>query len=589
MKKIIFLTTTFIYLFLTAGYTQSVNNTKPDSIRLNQVGFYPKAPKTAIVLTDRPQPFSIKNQSGTIVYKGLLKRISTPDLSGRNVFLADFTTLNKIGIYQLFIAKNSNSYFFKISGNVHESVAKGTLKAFYYIRSSQALLPKYAGKWARAEGHPDVAVLVHSSAASVQRPTGTVISSPGGWYDAGDYNKYIVNSGISTATLLSLYEDFPAYTNSVALNIPESGNALPDVLDEVLWNLRWMLTMQDPNDGGVYHKLTNANFDKMIMPDKATTIRYVVQKGTAATLDFAAVMAQASRIFKRYPKQLPGLADSCLKAAVSAWEWAKENPKVIYDQPKMNAKFSPAITTGAYDDKRVDDEFAWAAMELYITTKHDDYLVNVPLYNSVKITIPSWPDVKTLGYYSLLRKRNELTDVGKKAIPQLKQKLLIFADSLANGTTLPAYQTVIGRSTQDYGWGSTSLAANQGIAMIQAYQLSHSVKYINAALSNLDYILGRNGTGYSFITGFGSKTPMHPHHRPSIADGIKEPVPGMMVGGPNPMMQDTIRVPSLIPNRAYIDDQRAYAANEIAINWNAPIAYLANAIEALKVACGYVK
>jgi len=120
------------------------------------------------------------------------------------------------------------------------------------------------------------------------------------------------------------------------------------------------------------------------------------------------------------------------------------------------------------------------------------------------------------------------------------------------------------------------------VALIQAYKLSYNKKYLLYALINLDYILGRNGTGYSYITGYGSKTPMHPHHRPSKSDGVIEPVPGMMVGGPNPGMQDRIKVPSIVPDEAYIDDDRAYAVNEIAINWNAPFAYLANAMEALQ-------
>src|SRR5690606_16621024 len=157
-------------------------------------------------------------------------------------------------------------------------------------------------------GHPDSQVLVHASAASDKRPEGTVISSARGWYDAGDYNKYIVNSGITMGTLLSGYEDFPEYWNSISLNIPESKNQVPDLLDEVLWNLRWMLTMQDPHDGGVYHKLTNSKFDSMVMPHEATNIRYVVQKSTGATLDFAAVMAQSARVYKKFEAQFPGLS-----------------------------------------------------------------------------------------------------------------------------------------------------------------------------------------------------------------------------------------------------------------------------------------
>src|SRR5690606_23356989 len=130
-------------------------------------------------------------------------------------------------------------------------------------RASMELEEEYAGAWSRPAGHPDTQVEIHTSAAGKDRPAGTFIPSPGGWYDAGDYNKYIVNSGITTGTLLSAYEDFPAYFNALELKIPESKNNLPDLLDEVLYNLRWMLSMQDPADGGVYHKLTTADFEGM--------------------------------------------------------------------------------------------------------------------------------------------------------------------------------------------------------------------------------------------------------------------------------------------------------------------------------------
>src|SRR6185312_7650016 len=357
---------------------------------------------------------------------------------------------------------------------------------------------------------------------------------------------------------------------------------IPDILNEVLWNVRWMLTMQDPNDGGVYHKLTNAVFDKMEMPDKDKTPRYVVQKGTAATLDFAAVMAQASRIFGKFPKQLPGLADSCIKEAAKAWEWAEKNPKVIYDQEAINQKFSPQITTGAYGDRNFNDEFIWAASELFVTTGQPRYLGAVNLMPDANMPLPSWGQVRLLGYYTLIKNSGSFGNNTPKELPELKKRLLAFADDLVSGAGETAYQTVMTQSKAHFHWGSNSDAANQGIALIQAYKLSNDPKYLTHALDNLDYILGRNGTGYSYITGYGSKTPMHPHHRPSVSDGIADPVPGLLVGGPNPGMQDHIRVPSTVPDEAYIDDDRAYAVNEIAINWNSPFAYLANAIEALQ-------
>lgn len=559
-----------------------------DSIRLNQLGFYPKAPKTAIVLTDRAQKFTIQSADHKTVFSGTLIPSAKPDLSGRTVYLADFSALQQAGNYILNVPEANYSYPFTIDIDIHQKVAAASIKGFYYQRASIPLYEKYAGKWNRPAGHMGNDVLIHPSAASDKRPAGSIISVPGGWYDAGDYNSYIVNSGITMGTLFSLYEDFPTHMKTVYLNIPESNNQLPDVLDECLWNLRWMLAMQDPNDGGVYNKLTNASFDGMIMPDKAATPRYVVQKGTAATLDFAAVMAQASRIFKPFEKQVPGLADSCLKAALNAWQWALANPKMAYNQNAMNIQFEPKVVTGGYGDSRFDDEFDWAAAELYITTNDESYLKNLTLDN-IRLSIPSWSQVRMLAYYSLLRNRSSITSSLKPFIPVLTNKLTAFADSLSNPATLSAYQTAMGRSNRDFIWGSSSVAANQGIALINAYLLTKNKQYLNAALANLDYLLGRNGTSYSLVTGFGHKYIMHPHHRQSVADGIIDPIPGLLSGGPNPSQQDKVPLPTKIPNRALSDNDQAYASNEIAINWNAPFAYLANAIEALKTSAGYTK
>jgi endoglucanase len=559
-----------------------------DELRLNQVGFYPFAPKIAIVLGGAAQKFSLENERRQEVYSGTLKASDKPDLSGNTIYIADFSAFQSPGNYTLHVAASNFSYPVHIQPNAHEAVSKASVKAFYLIRASTELTPEFAGKWARAEGHADNKVLIHPSAATRNRPAGSRISSPRGWYDAGDYNKYIVNSGITTATLLSLYEDFPDYMKTVDLHIPESKNQVPDLLDESLWNLRWMLTMQDPDDGGVYHKLTNAKFDGMIMPDQANSPRYVVQKSTAATLDFAAVMAQASRVYKNYEQQFPGLADSCLRASEQAWKWAKANPAVLYEQDLMNKSFSPPISTGAYGDSHVEDEFIWAAAELYISTKDAKYLQAVHL-NNAKLSIPSWSTVSMLGYYSLLRNRENLTTAGQALIPNLTKKMIAFADELADPSKFSAYQTVMGRTAKDYNWGSSSNAANQGIALVQAYKLTKNKKYLDAALGNLDYLLGRNGTSYSFLTGFGEKPIMHPHHRTSVADEVVDPVPGLLSGGPNPGGQDKVPTPSKVPNQAFVDNDQAYAVNEIAINWNAPFAYLANAIEALKQEAGYVK
>jgi endoglucanase len=557
-------------------------------IRLDQEGFYPKAPKIAVltgILNKSSSTWSekilfyiIRENSSDTVFRGKLSPVRFSFNSSLQTRIADFSSLNKTGIFRV-TTGGIQSYPFRIEEKVHHPAAVASLKAFYYQRASMPLESAFAGKWSRAAGHPDDSVIIHPSAASDNRKAGSIISTPGGWYDAGDYNKYIVNSGISTATLLSAYEDFKSYFDTLHTNIPQLNKPIPDILNEILYNLRWMLSMQDPGDGGVYNKCTNASFDPMVMPDAARQPRYVVQKGTAATLDLAAVAAHAARIFASYKKELPGLSDSCLSASEKAWSWSLAHPNMAYDQNAVDQLYSPKIVTGGYGDRKFSDEWFWAASELFISTGKSNYLDTVTAHVNDHFGLPAWSETGLLGYYSLLRNKT------KPDLPfrdTIVSRLTRMADDYIQSAQQNAFLTVMGGRKRDFVWGSNANAGNQGILLVQVYYITRNRKYLDAALGNLEYICGRNATGYCFITGIGSFSTMHPHHRPSVADGIVDPVPGLMAGGPNPGEQDHCHYDFHEPETAYVDSDCAYASNEIAINWNAPLVYLANAVEALE-------
>lgn len=560
-------------------------------IKLNQLGFYPNAPKTAIVTgTVSSSNFYITSTNcRDTFFTGTLSEEKQSAYSSTKTRLADFSSLTNKGSFVVLINGVGHSYVFKISDDVNKEAGVSTLKGYYYQRTSMPLEEKYAGKWHRSTGHPDNIVYIHSSAASKERPEGTIISTPGGWYDAGDYNKYIVNSGITMGTILSAYEDFPDYFKQFNTNIPESSDAVPDILNEAIYNLRWMLSMQDPNDGGIYNKCTNAAFDGMVMPGITKAPRYVVQKGTGATLDFAAVTAQASRILSKFKKQLPGLSDSCLKASRKAWQWALKNPALEYNQNTMNQTFKPVISTGGYGDRNFSDEWFWAASELYINTKQNDFYEVVKQHLKDNVNLPGWGNVGMMGYYSFLRLTKELPPSVKDSVAKMKDRVISIANGYMEKVPANAFGTVMGQSAGDFNWGGNSNAANQGILLIRAYLLTGDKRYVDYALTNLDYLLGRNATGYCFVTGIGSKSTMFPHHRQSTADGVTEPVPGLLAGGPNSGMQDHCKYEFTEPETAYSDSDCSYASNEIAINWNAPIVYLANAIEALQGKVGYTR
>ena len=504
-------------------------------------------------------------------------RTATSPWSGKKRTVVDFSSLTKPGNYTITSGKESATFTIK-DGALHD-VTAATLKAFYLIRSGVPIEAKYAGDYARACGHPDTQVLIHPSAASPGRPAGTVISSPFGWYDAGDYNKYIVNSAFSIGVILCSYDQNRDYYQTLNVNIPESQNQTADVLDEMMFNLRWMLTMQDPYDGGVYHKLTTPNFEGFVMPADCKQQRYVVQKSTAATLDFAAVMAQAARIFKGN-KDYPTFANEAARAAMAAYGWAERNPHVLYQQRKMGEQFKPAVTTGEYGDFNLSDEWYWAATELYLLTGDQQFAELAAKNQPRRFNAPTWGNVAALGTYDWLT----ATNVENAQLSTLRSSLINHCDSLVATTSKSSFQTPNGNSPRDYGWGCLAETfGTNGLTLCYAYKLTGDKKYLTAALENAEYVLGRNATGYCYITGFGTKSPMHPHHRISEADGIEAPFPGLVAGGPNPGQQDIADVKSYTskqPDESYADAMQSYASNEIAINWNASILALLGWIEA---------
>ena len=559
----------------------------PD-LHVNQIGYLPSLPKVAVLRSTggADSAFSVITEpGGTVVFEGFGTKKQYWYPADDSVRRYDFSSLTTPGTYRVQIPGKGVSYPFQISQSVFTPIAKGTIKAYYYQRASTALLATHAGVYARAAGHLDNAVLVHNMAATASRPANSTISSPKGWYDAGDYGKYVVNSGITVWTLLDAYLQAPEFFDTLNLNIPESQNKLPDLLDEALWNIDWMLTMQDL-DGGVYHKLTTANFSGFIMPADDKAARYVTMKGTAATLDFAAIMAQTSRIFRRFEAQRPGFSDSCLRAALRAWDWAIANPAIAYTQDTSKVK-NPKIVTGTYGDGSFSDEKLWAAVELTLATRSDSFWLAA--FSTGKFaggkTPPGWNNVAALGLMSAFGSMDSL--LGRVDTSGMQALLKTLGTEATNRKATNPYGVPVKEG--DLYWGSTAVTGNIALSALHWYAVSRDTLYRNAALAGLDWILGRNALGVSLVTGFGTVTPQNPHHRPSGADGIVAPIPGFVVGGPNGNQDDASSCDAAgasypytkdIPAISWLDNQCSYASNEIAINWNAPLAAILGILQA---------
>ncbi|MGB6153265.1 MAG: glycoside hydrolase family 9 protein, partial [Pricia sp.] len=533
------------------------------NIRYNQVGYHLNRTKLINLTSETdfdPLPYTVTDANGETVASGTTSATELWAESAEYVATIDVSEIAVEGRYTITV--DGKEAQFNVSENVYGSLNEAAFKYYYFNRASTEITAQYGGEYARPLGLPDEEVQVHPSAASDARPAGTVISAPKGWYDAGDYNKYIVNSGISTYTLLAAFEHYPSYFASKAYDIPETTNDLPDVLDEVKWNLDWMLDMQDPNDGGVYHKLTGLNFQGIIMPADYTAERYVVQKTTAAALNLAAVTAVASRIYKAYEDKLPGYSARLLDASKRAYEWALQNPEVYYQQPAD-------VFTGEYGDSNVTDEFQWAAVELFITTRGENYS-NAFDIDAIGNGIPFWGYVAPLALVSIAAHADQLSE--DLDVAAATAKLLETSNELKDKVNNSAMRVAMGSG--DFNWGSNGQAGNQLMLLLMAYQIDGDESFLDAAFTASDYLLGRNATGYSFVSGFGDRPMNNPHHRISEADAVVDAVPGMIAGGPHSAQPDGCPgYPSNAPARSYVDSWCSYSTNEVTINWNAPLFY----------------
>jgi endoglucanase len=380
----------FLSLLLITG---APGQTPTAAIRLNQVGYLPGEPKAAIVATGEPaREFRVRRAADSrVVFRGGAPALPTTPIRGGRVQLADFTGLRQPGRYFLEVPGVGQSWEFEIGPRVYERALYLAMRSFYGQRCGTAvdLAPDFPG-YRYGACHREGA-WHECSGRSGPAP------SAKGWHDADDYGRYIVNSSIATGTLLWAFELYRKQTENLRLHIPESGNQSPDFLDEIRWNLEWMLTMQDA-DGGVWHKQTTEKFAGFVMPDADTMTSFIIgtgsppYKSTCATADFAAVMAMAARTHARHDADFARRARS---AAESAWRWARQNPSVLFANPR-------GVSTGAYGDRDCSDELLWAAAELLRTTRGQEYekyfLEN---WEKMRPAIapdrpPAWPQVAPL-------------------------------------------------------------------------------------------------------------------------------------------------------------------------------------------------
>ncbi|AIQ52209.1 glycoside hydrolase family 9 protein [Paenibacillus sp. FSL R7-0331] len=529
------------------------------TITVNQIGYPVSSRKTAHFTGQTHQYRVLEATTGTAVFSGETSAAVKDGSSGAVVHSADFSAVTAAGRYLIEAEDGARSAVFAIGERPYNELQKGLLKAFYYYRCGTELGGEYAGPWGHAA--------CHLAEGSVIGQAGVKLDSSGGWHDAGDYGKYSGPGAKAVADLLLAFEWYPAAFLD-ALTLPESDGSTPDVLLECRVELDWLFKMQEAGSGGVYHKLTTAGFPGLeVMPEDDTTELFFSPVSAAATGDFAGVMAMAARVYEPWDKDY---AARCLDAAEAAWRWLDQHP----DEPGFTNP--PGITTGEYGDDTDRDERFWAAAELYRATGKQAY--HEAANELIPLSFPKyslgWADMGGYGTLAYLLTGKEQTD--EVLYRTLQEGLLAEAARLVAVSQQDGYG--ISLREEDYIWGSNMLVMNNAMLLLAAERFSGDTSYAEHALDHLHYLLGRNVLDVSYVTGYGDHPVRYPHHRPSVGDGVAEPVPGLVSGGPDSGLHDEYVREHLQGKPAaqcFADHEASYSTNEVTIYWNSPAVFVA--------------
>jgi len=532
---------TLLGLLLTQSASRAAAPSDP--IRLNSLGFLPAQSKQASIAALATNFSLIRSADGVTVFTGFIGAARLNLDTGESLFTADFSAFTNSGIFQLDVPGVGRSIAFRVGSDVYREAFTTVTRAMYLWRCGTAVSGVHHGDtFSHAACHPDDAWLDFVGGGSVRR------NSPGGWHDAGDYNKYVVNAGVTVGCLFRAWEDFKPALKNYPLHLPESGGGLPDFLAELKWELDWLLTMQ-AQDGSVYHKLSTRDFGGMILPEHESAKRYFTPWSSAATADFVAMLAQGARNFREYD---PAYAARCLAAAQASYRF-------LLAHPENHRADLTGFTTGGYPT-RDDDDRLWAAAELWATTGETNYLHDFETRaKQAREKIDSswdWSNVGNLGMLTYLFSERPGRD--EQLVATLRNAVIGTADEIVKKRNAHGYARPLGSY---YHWGGNGTVARQTVVLQAAHRLAAKPEYRLAALDALGYLFGRNPFGRSFVTGLGHQPPLHPHDRRSHPDSIVEPWPGYLVGGPNPKAAD------------WQDVEEDYRTNEIAINWNGALIY----------------
>jgi endoglucanase len=546
-------------------------------ILVDQFGYLPGDPKVAVIRTphagfdqhDQFKPgkhYEVRRASdGSVVFSGGLSAWNGGAVekdSGDSGWWFDFTKLDTPDTYFVYDAdRKLRSATFRIDPHVYRDVLKAAMRMYFYQRAGFAKQqPQADACW--ADGPAFLGQDQDSQAHDVtaRGDASKVRNLSGGWFDAGDTNKYVTLAATPVHQLLQAYQTNPgAFTDD--FNIPESGNGVPDVLDEVRWELDWLQRMQFDN-GSVALKVGELGYGVPGAPSHDLTPRYYVPACTSATIAAAGMYAHGAYVFDKVPA-LKEDALSLRKRAVAAWKNFQETPKQIHCD-------SGAVKAGLADLSEVDQASlaVVAAVYLYAVTgeaAYGDYLKahyrDTRPYRDTGWTRYNPEQGEALLFYT------GLPDADSKLRQQLLEDkandMVAGVQTYTFAPDLDLYRAFM--HEPQYHWGSNQPRANYGNTNLDVlvYQLPAASKnastYRTRAEEILHYFHGVNPLGMVYLSNmyqYGATRSANEIYHIWYWQGTRwsdaltsacGPAPGYVPGGPNAVAMQMGVPASVVP------------------------------------------
>jgi len=514
------------------------------AVQVNQLGFRPGQRKYAYVgawlgtagaMPVRAEGFEIVSLDGQVAHEGkLILRSRADPWSGNDVWEADFSQLQRPGRYRVRVPGIGSSDPFPIHADPYREAYRTVMRVLYHSRNSTAIESPWA--WPgheRAGGiRPDLdgtfdQRVGNSFLGRGERPGERHVVTRG-WFDAGDYGQYVPNAApLWFVVSLGMDLDAGAFLDG-DLRIPESGNGLADVLDELDWGFEWALSMQDPQDGGVYFRIASLRWDDGL-PSSVLLPRLIAEKTTHATASFAALAAIHARLLAA---ARPERAQRAAKAAERAWEFIASH--AAWPEEGSRYRNRPGVSAGEYSDTSSLDNRLWAAAELFRLTGKQKYLAfyeqNLPLVPLDPTGEVSYSHQAMAALWAYQATADDRRDPA--LVESARRAIVAGADWRARQMEGHPFRAPIHPDLALVGWGSFGHSARAVLSLAAGFKLTGDDRYRLAAWDAPAPQFGANPISLSFVTGLGARSPRYPLSKLSQYSDGGTALPGLPVNGP---------------------------------------------------------